>query len=65
MSKAASAFALRKGLWRDKQGFSPACPGQSGRRTPLYASAKTLCVSRRSLKAKADAALLIEKIPHL
>ena len=23
MSKAASAVALRKGLWRDKQGFSP------------------------------------------
>jgi hypothetical protein len=26
---------------------------------------ENLCLSRRSLKAKADAALLIEKIPHL
>jgi hypothetical protein len=36
--------------------FPLACPAQSGRRTRMYASAKTLCVSRRSLKAKADAA---------
>ncbi len=46
MSKAASAVALRKGLWRDKQGFSPPRKaGQEGvrlyveggnpRRTPL------------------------------
>ena len=33
MSKAASAVALRKGLWRDKQGFSSACPAVAGRRT--------------------------------
>jgi len=26
LAGAASAVALRKGLWRDKQGFSPACP---------------------------------------
>jgi len=28
--KAASAVALQKGLWRDKQGFSPACPAYRG-----------------------------------
>ncbi len=40
LAGAASAVALRKGLWRDKQGFSPACPAFAGRRTLVRRPAK-------------------------
>ena len=36
-----SAVALRKGLWRDKQEFSPACPAVAGRLTLSTSSAET------------------------
>jgi len=50
MSKAASAVALRKGLWRDKQGFSPACPAVGGEAYACTSRAETRGERRSSEK---------------